>query len=86
MDLYNISDNLSVPKDVLCGATLFKITGQYEAYIENFKKIIRFNQDEIVIRGNKCVIMIKGTNIKIAYFSNGGMKIKGRFKSIEFSQ
>ena len=34
----NISDNLKLPKEVLLGASVLHVTGQYEIYIENYKR------------------------------------------------
>ena len=34
----NISDNLKLPKEILLGASVLHVTGQYEIYIENYKK------------------------------------------------
>ena len=72
----NISDNLKLPKEILLGASVLHVTGQYEIYIENYtlKKLL----------GKTCKMYITGKNLHIEYFNNEDMKIKGRFKNIEF--
>ncbi len=84
MVIENISENLSIPKDISLGATIFNMMGQYEAYIENYKNIIEYHEERIKLQGKSCKIQIDGKNLKIEYFSTNGMKIKGRFIKIEF--
>ncbi len=80
----NISDNLKLPKEVLLGASVLHVTGQYEIYIENYKNIIEYTDTLIKLQGKTCKMYITGKNLHIEYFNNEDMKIKGRFKNIEF--
>ena len=49
----NISDNLKLPKEVLLGASVLHVTGQYEIYIENYKNIIEYTDTLIKLQGKK---------------------------------
>ncbi len=86
MIIETISETLSIPKDVSMGATILNLMGQYEAYVENYKNIIEYNDSCIKLQGRGCKIRIDGRNLKIEYFNTVGMKIKGRFSKIEFLQ
>jgi sporulation protein YqfC len=79
-----ISNNLRIPKDILAGASLMHITGQYELYIENYKNIIEYNEQCVKLQGKTCKIYITGKNLHIDYFNNEDMKISGRIKNIEY--
>lgn len=80
----NVSENLNLPKEVLLSASMLHVTGQYEIYIENYKNIIEYTDTLIKLQGKTCKIYINGKNLHIEYFNNDDMKIRGRFKNIEF--
>lgn len=84
MIIEKISDNLNISKDILMGASIMHITGQYEMYIENYKNIIEYKDDSVRLQGKNCKILITGKNLHIDYFNNDDMKISGRISNIEF--
>ena len=78
------SNSLNLPKDIFLGASIMHITGKYELYIENYKKIIEFNDEMIKIQAVTCKICVYGKRLQIEYFNNADMKIVGRIANIEF--
>ena len=83
MIIENLTNQLHLPKDILFGASIMHITGQYEIYIENYKSIIEYNDKIIKVLAKTTKIYITGTNLHIEYFNNDDMKISGRIKNIE---
>lgn len=77
------SNSLNLPKDIFMGASIMHITGKYEVYIENFKKLIEYNDEMIKIQAVTCTICIYGKKLQIEYFNNDDMKIVGRISKIE---
>lgn len=85
MSLEGIADTLNLPKDIVMGASVLHLIGQYEIYIENYKNIIEFNETVIKIQARTSKIIITGTHLHIEYFNNNDMKIKGRISEISFT-
>lgn len=81
-----VTDKLQLPKDLLLGAVILSITGQNEAYVENYKGIIEYTDNVIKLQTKTCKLMITGSNLKIEYFTNDEMRIKGRFEEIKYYQ
>lgn len=63
---------------------LIKLTGKKEIYIENYKNILDYREDLILIQGKKDAVLLRGTNFKIEYFSSECMRIKGCLTSLEY--
>lgn len=85
MSLERITDTLNLPKDIVMGASVLHLIGQYEVYIENYKNIIEFNENVIKIQARSTKIIITGKHLHIEYFNNDDMKIKGRVSDISFT-
>lgn len=85
MSLEKITDTLNLPKDIVMGASILHLIGQYEIYIENYKNIIEFNENVIKIQARSTKIIITGKHLHIEYFNNDDMKIKGRISDVSFT-
>lgn len=80
----SIISAMSLPKDLLLGAILIHITGQYEVCIENYKGIIDYTNELIRIQAKTCQVLIQGSRLKIEYYTNEEMKISGKIEKIEY--
>lgn len=79
-----IIDALQLPKDLCLGALNIRLTGQYEAYVENYRSIIEYDASVIKLQGRGCRVKIVGSYLKITCFSKDDMKIKGNLQEIKF--
>lgn len=79
-----IVDALELPKDLCLGALNVKLTGQYEAYIENYKSIIEYTDTDIKLQGKNVRIAISGKKLHIICFTKDEMKIKGYLQEVKF--
>ena len=77
-------DALQLPKDLMLGALNIQLLGRYEAYVENYKSIIEYNDKEISLLGKKSKVTISGENLRIVCFSKDDMRIKGCLYEIKF--
>lgn len=84
MNLESVSERLNLPKDVVLGATVLHMLGQYELYVENYRSILDFNEEQIKIKTKTEVLIITGRHLHIEYFNHEDMKIKGRILEIHF--
>lgn len=79
-----IVDVLELPKDLCLGALNVKLTGQYEAYIENYRSIIEYSATIIKLQGKNSRVSISGKNLRIICFTKDDMRIKGYLQEVKF--
>jgi len=72
-----IINSLQLPKDMMMGASIVSITGNNEAWIENYKGILEYTECRIVLQGKNCQICFEGKHLSIDYYTNEDMKISG---------
>lgn len=76
--------HLELPGDVIHGDVLLKLSGNREALIENYKGILLYTSEEIVVVCKKMTIRISGCDLHIHYFSGSDMKITGTIQTISY--
>ena len=79
-----IINTCQLPKDVLLGASIISMTGNTDILIENFKSIIKYQPDLLLIQCKKNQIEMKGKNLKIDYYNKEEIKITGCILEIKF--
>lgn len=76
--------SLKLPGDVLMGDSIVTLTGNREAWIENYRGIIEYTETLIMLQGKNCRISFEGTGLSINYYTNEDMKIVGCIKSVTY--
>ena len=79
-----IVDSLKLPKDTMLGAAIVTVTGNREAFIENYQGIIEYTTESIVLQGKNCKICFEGTRLSIDYYTNEDMKISGSIDTVRY--
>lgn len=79
-----IVETLRLPKDTMLGAAIVTVTGNREAFIENYKGIIEYTTESIVLQGKNCKICFEGKNLSIDYYTNEDMKISGSIDAVRY--
>ena len=79
-----IVESLKLPKDTMLGAVIVTITGNREAFIENYKGIIKYTTESIVLQGRSCKICLEGKGLSIDYYTNEDMKISGSIDAVRY--
>lgn len=79
-----IVESLKLPKDSLLGAAIVTVTGNREALIENYKGILEYTKESIVLQGKNCKICFEGEELAIDYYTNEDMKISGNIEQIRY--
>lgn len=77
-------DKLHLPKDITQGAFILTAVGNRELYIENYKGILEYTSCCIRIQGKNTYITIEGRGLKIDYYTEEDMLIKGYIISIQY--
>ncbi len=79
-----ISGKIGFTQDVILGATIVTMEGDTVLFVENYKGIIAYNDNCIIIQGRKNKILIEGKNLQIEYYTNMDMKIKGTISLVKY--
>ncbi|MDD7050725.1 MAG: YabP/YqfC family sporulation protein [Lachnospiraceae bacterium] len=79
-----IVDCLELPKDILLGASIITALGNRELVIENYKGILDYQEECILLQGKHYRIQIKGKRLRIAYYTKEEMKICGCITEVAY--
>ena len=77
-----VVESLKLPKDSILGASIVTLTGNTDAFVENYRGIIEYTGDLILLQGKTCKIKICGERLGIDYYTNEDMKISGLIEQI----
>lgn len=79
-----VVESLRLPKDSLLGASIVTITGNMDVFVENYKGIIEYTSQVILLQGKTCKIEICGKRLNIVYYTNEDMKISGCIEAVRY--
>ncbi len=79
-----IVESLKLPKDTMLGASIVTLTGNREAFIENYKGILEYTKESIVLQGKNCRICFEGRQLSVDYYTNEDMKISGSIEAVRY--
>ncbi len=60
------------------------LTGNTDAFVENYKGILEYTSTVILLQGKTCKIEICGKRLTIVYYTNEDMKISGWIESVRY--
>lgn len=79
-----VVESLKLPKDSMLGASIVTLTGNTEVFVENYKGIIEYTSQVILLQGKTCKIEISGRRLNIVYYTNEDMKISGCVDAVRY--
>ena len=68
----------------MLGACIVTMTGNREAFIENYKGILEYTTESIVLQGKNSKICFEGRKLSIDYYTNEDMKISGSIEAVRY--
>ncbi len=77
---------MSVPEDIVFGALVLLVTGNKEMEIQNYRGILEYTDEMITVLGKKQVLIIRGSDLLIQYFTGETMKIVGKIDTIAYDE
>ena len=82
----NLVTALEIPRDLGMKETIITVTGKNMAVIENYKNILRYTKEEIVVMTYRGKLCIYGKRLWIPCYTADEMKIKGNIEQIILEQ
>lgn len=79
-----LAESLKLPKDMLLGASILTMTGSHELWVENYKGIIEYTPQSIILQAKTGQISICGCGLVIDYYTNEDMKIIGNIRCVSY--
>ncbi len=78
-------DSLKFPKDICMGTMKVTMTGNREAWIENYRGILEYTERLILLQGKTCQVCFEGSGLSVDYYTNEDMKISGCINCVRYS-
>lgn len=78
----NLVTSLEVPGDLAMKETIVTLTGRSHAVICNYKSILRYQQEEIIVLGFRGKVAIRGKRLMIPKYTPKEMQIHGMISEI----
>lgn len=80
----SLVESLKLPKDICMGALKVTMTGNREAWIENYRGILEYTEGVILLQAKTCRVLFEGTGLSIDYYTNEDMKISGCISCVKY--
>ena len=77
-------DSVPLPQDILRGDVRITVTGNREIWVENYKGLLEYTNNSIIIQAKTCKIQFEGKCLNIDYYTNEDMKVSGRITNIKY--
>lgn len=76
---------LELPGDLACRDAVITVTGPNLVSVENYRGIIRYTREEIVLSTRRGMVKISGRRLEIPCFTPAEMQVTGCISGIFFS-
>lgn len=77
-----IGKHLSISQDVCSNCCLVTITGNMQVLVENYKGLIEYNSECIVLQAVRNQITVKGNQLSIQTYNNEDCMICGKIDAV----
>ena len=77
-------ESLQLPKDICMGAIRVTMTGNCDAWIENYRGILEYSEHVILLQAKNCQVCFEGSRLSIDYYTNEDMKISGCISCVKY--
>lgn len=81
-----VANSLDVSKEVILDFARLEFLGNREVTVENYKSIVEYTQNLIIVETNPHRLKIQGTGLEIKSIAREMLYITGRISSVEFRQ
>lgn len=81
-----LTESIKIPRDLVQKGSVISLSGNEEVWIENYKGILDYSQERIVLLLRKGRIIFQGRNMFITFYTSEDMQITGKIESILFEK
>ena len=74
----------SVIDEILFRTPIIILNGNHQVWIENYKRILEYQKDQLKILTGQGKVSIIGNNLSIEEFTKDGMRVIGCITNIQF--
>ncbi len=79
-------DKLDMPREIIKNSYRIVIEGDEFVTIENHRGILKFDDNQVVIKIDEGILVMDGRKFTIVYISGNTLKIKGIFRGVNYGQ
>lgn len=79
-------ESLQIPRDLAFQEAVITLTGETEVLLENYRGILEYTQDHLLVLTRHCRIRIEGKQLEVLYYTNDEMKVSGRITTISYEK
>lgn len=79
-----IVNSLQIPRDLAYKDVIITISGSAEVFIENYKSILEYEEQWILIQTKTDKVKIEGNHLQIDFYTREEMKISGQISHISY--
>ena len=87
---YTLHDNfltaMQVPGDLACKAPVITITGPVQAVIENYKSILLYTSEKLILLTCRGKVILQGKKLEITSYTFSEMEVHGYISSVFFER
>lgn len=76
---------LELPRDLACHDAVVTVTGPGLAVVENYRGLVRYTREEIILSTRRGMITIRGRQLEIPCYTSQEMQVTGRISGIFFA-
>lgn len=73
-----------MPAEALLKDSLITVVGHAEVWIENYKALLMYKEEEVIVQAGHYTIHVKGERLRISHYMEAHMMICGNIRSIEY--
>lgn len=73
---------MELPGDLSCKAPIITITGPAQVLIENYKSILSYTSEKLIVVTCRGRVVLQGKNLEIVHYTSLEMEIKGLILSV----
>lgn len=82
----NLVEALEIPRDLALKEAVFTVTGKSRLRIENYRSILRYEPQELIVLTFSGKLTIHGKSLKILWYTPEEMQIQGILSEIILEQ
>ena len=69
--------SLEIPRDLAMKETVITVTGRHQVIVCNYRSVLRYEEDEIILRTVRGRLQIRGKKLQIPIYTPEEMYIEG---------